>query len=78
MSLHSVVFNGQVVSVELPRFVEVEVIDTQPAIRGATASGKSAKDATVAGGAVVKVPVYLEVGERIEVDTEELRFIRRV
>lgn len=78
LSLHAIVFNGRVVNVELPRFLEAEIVETQPALRGATASGKSFKDATVAGGVVVKVPVYIEAGERIEVDTEELRFVRRL
>jgi elongation factor P len=77
MAVHTMIFNGRVVNVEVPRFVVVEIQDTSPAIRGATASGKSLKDATVVGGAVVKVPVYLETGERIEVDTEEVRFVRR-
>jgi elongation factor P len=77
MVVHAIVFNGAVVNVELPRFVEVEVVSTEPGVRGATASGKSFKDATVAGGAVLKVPLYIEAGERIEVDTEELRFVRR-
>ncbi len=77
LGLHSIVFNGRVVNVELPRFMEVEVLETEPALRGATASGKSVKDAKVAGGAVIKVPVYLEAGERIEVDIEEGRFVRR-
>jgi elongation factor P len=77
LNLHSIVFNGRIVNVELPRFIEVEVVDTEPALRGATASGKSFKDATVASGAVIKVPVYLEPGERIEVDIEERRFVRR-
>jgi elongation factor P len=77
MAVHAIVFNGRVVSIEVPRFVEVEVRETEPGIRGVTASGKSFKDATVQGGAVIKVPLYIEAGERIEVDIEELRFIRR-
>jgi elongation factor P len=77
MALHSMVFNGEVASVDLPRFVEVEIESTEPALRGATASGKSFKDARVTGGAVIKVPVYLEAGEKIEVDLEERRFVRR-
>jgi len=77
LAAHAIVFNGRVVGVEVPRFVEVEVIEADPALRGATAT-KSFKDATVAGGALIKVPLYVEAGERIEVDTEELRFVRRV
>jgi elongation factor P len=78
MTLHSIVFNGQVANIEMPRFVQVEVVSTDPALRGATASGKSFKDAQVTGGATIKVPVYLESGETIEVDLEERRFVRRV
>jgi len=77
MGVHAIVFNGQVVNVEVPRFLEVEIVETEPGLRGVTASGKSFKDATVRGGAVIKVPLYIEAGERIEVDIEELRFIRR-
>ena len=77
MAVHAIVFNGRVVTVELPRFLEVEVVETEPGLRGVTASGKSFKDAKVTGGAVIKVPLYIEAGERIEVDTEELRFVRR-
>jgi elongation factor P len=77
LALHSTVFNGQVVNVELPRFMEVEVLETEPAVRGNTASGKVLKEAKVAAGATIKVPLYLEAGERIEVDIEERRFVRR-
>jgi elongation factor P len=46
-------------------------------VRGNTASGKVLKRAVVAGGAEVQVPLYVETGERIEVDPYERRFIRR-
>jgi elongation factor P len=75
--LHAILLDGQWINVELPRFVEVEVVETGPSIRGASASGKSFKDATVAGGVTLKVPLYVQTGERIEIDTEELRFVRR-
>ena len=77
LGVHSIVFNAQVVNVELPRFLTVEVLETEPAVRGNTASGKVLKEATVAAGATVKVPLYLEAGESIEVDIEERRFVRR-
>jgi elongation factor P len=78
LALHAIVFNGRVVNVEVPRFLVVAVESTEPSVRGATASGKSFKDAVVAGGVTIKVPLYVEAGERLEVDTEELRFVRRV
>jgi elongation factor P len=70
-------FRGSVASVELPQTLEVEVMETEPAVRGNTASGKVTKRAIVAAGAEIQVPLYLEQGERIEVDPHEGRFIRR-
>ena len=57
--------------------MEVDVLETEPAVRGNTASGKVLKRAIVAGGVEIQVPLYLESGERIEVDPHERRFIRR-
>jgi elongation factor P len=74
----SIVFQGKVAAVELPKTLEVEVVDTEPAVRGNTASGKVLKRAVVADGVEIQVPLYLETGETIEVDPYEKRFIRRV
>lgn len=74
----SVVYNGAVVSVNLPQFVELEVTDVEPATRGDTATGKALKDATLSTGAVVKVPLYLNAGERVLVDTTTGEFVKRV
>ncbi|MEN6524979.1 MAG: elongation factor P, partial [Candidatus Polarisedimenticolia bacterium] len=54
-----------------------EVLETEPTVRGNTASGKVLKRAVVAGGVEIQVPLYLETGEKIEVDPLERRFIRR-
>ena len=70
-------FEGRVATVELPQTLEVEVLETEPAVRGNTASGKVMKRAKVAGGVEIQVPLYLEAGARIEVDPREGRFIRR-
>ncbi len=74
----SIVYNGEVVSVELPQFVEVEVVEVESAARGDTAAGKVLKDAKVATGATVRVPLYLDSGERILVDTTTGEFVKRV
>lgn len=76
--VRAVHFRGNVATIELPQTLEVDVLDTEPAVRGNTVSGKVTKKATVAGGAEIQVPMYLEAGERIEVDPREGRFIRRV
>ncbi len=70
-------FEGRVATVELPQTMVVEVLETEPAVRGNTAAGKVMKRAVVADGVEIQVPLYLEAGERIEVDPRERRFIRR-
>ena len=76
--VRALVFNGSIAGIELPQFMEFEVIDTEPAVRGDTASGKVLKEATIGTGARVKVPLYIERGERILVATENGEFVRRV
>lgn len=77
LSLRAVHFEGQIASVELPKTLEVEVLEADPAVRGNTASGKVLKRAVVAAGAEIQVPLFVEVGEKIEVDPHEARFLRR-
>jgi len=77
-TLRSVIFNGGVAGIELPQFMEFEIVNTEPAVRGDTASGRVMKDASLATGAVVKVPLYMERGERILVATETGEFVKRV
>jgi elongation factor P len=74
----SILFNGVVVNIELPQFVEFEVTSVEPATRGDTATGKALKDASIATGATVKVPLYLNAGEKILVDTSTGEFVKRV
>ena len=62
--------------VELPKTVEVEVAETDPPLKGATASA-SPKAATLANGVVIKVPQFVESGELIRVDPEQCRYIER-
>ncbi|MEC4687188.1 MAG: elongation factor P, partial [Nitrospirota bacterium] len=64
------------IAVELPIFIELKVRDTEPGVRGDTASG-GIKRAVVETGAVVKVPLYLEVGEVIKIDTRTREYVER-
>ena len=73
----STIYNGDVVGVELPQFVEFDVTETEPGERGNTAAGKVMKDAKIETGATVKVPLYLEQGERIIIDTTTGEFVKR-
>ena len=68
---------GQTISVKLPDFVEVAITQTDPGVRGDTASGGS-KPATVETGAVVKVPLFLQEGDIIKLDTRDGSYVERV
>jgi elongation factor P len=61
-------YNGAPLSVAPPNFVELEIVETDPGLKGDTAQGGS-KPATLSTGAVVKVPLFLSQGEIIKVDT---------
>lgn len=74
--LRSVLFNGQVISIELPQTITLRVAETDPAIKGATAQAQT-KPARLETGVVIQVPAYLESGELVQVDTREARFISR-
>ena len=67
---------GQVVSVELPYTVELEVVDTPPEVKGATATAQQ-KDALCGGGARVRVPPFIENGTKIKVDTRTGQYLGR-
>jgi elongation factor P len=75
-SLRSVVFNGQVISIDLPNTVVLQVIETGPSIKGATAQAQT-KPATLETGKVIQVPSYLESGELVQVDTRDGHFVKR-
>jgi elongation factor P len=62
--------------VQLPAAVELEVVETEPGVKGDTVSNVT-KPATLETGAVVAVPLFVNVGERIRVDTREARYISR-
>ena len=78
ITLRSVVFQGAVVGIELPQFVELKVVETGPGGRSDMASGKVTKPATLENGTQIRVPVYLDGGETVMVDTTTGEFERRV
>jgi elongation factor P len=65
-----------VFSVEPPNFVELEITETDPGFRGDTATNVT-KPATVETGAEVKVPLFIDAGERIKIDTRTGEYIER-
>ncbi|MGE5593208.1 MAG: elongation factor P [Betaproteobacteria bacterium] len=70
-------YEGSPIGVELPNFVELAVVDTDPGLRGDTATGGS-KPATLETGAVVQVPLFVNVGDVIRVDTRTGQYLERV
>ncbi len=69
--------NGKVFGIEPPMFVELEVTDTEPGFKGDTATGAT-KAATVETGAVINVPLFLNVGDKIKIDTRTEEYLGRV
>lgn len=74
--IRSIVFNGRVISIELPLSVALRVEHTEPAIKGATAQAQT-KPARLETGLTLQVPSYIEIGDSVQVDTREARFIGR-
>jgi len=69
-------YKESVFLVEPPMFVELEVVDTEPGVRGDTATGAS-KNATVETGAVIRVPLFINVGEVLRIDTRTGEYLER-
>ena len=70
-------YKGNVFSVEPPLFVELEVTDTEPGFKGDTATGAT-KPATVETGATVNVPLFVDQGDKIKIDTRTGEYLSRV
>ena len=69
--------SGGVFAIEPPLFVELEITETEPGFKGDTATGAT-KPATVETGAVVNVPLFVETGDRIKIDTRTGEYLSRV
>jgi elongation factor P len=77
LNLNAVYWNGSVAGISLPQYVEAEVEMAGAGSRSDTASGKNLKDATLTNGLTIRVPLFVESGERVIVDPRTLEFIRR-
>ena len=69
-------YNGNVFAIEPPLFVELEITETEPGFKGDTAQGAS-KPATVETGATVSVPLFVNQGDKIKIDTKTGKFLPR-
>ena len=70
-------YKGSVFAVEAPNFMELEVTETEPGVKGDTATNVT-KSATLETGAVVKVPLFISEGEKIQIDTRTGEYVGRV
>ncbi len=77
LECQGLVRDGKVISVELPHFVELRVVKTDPGVRGDTAQGGT-KPAKLESGAVVQVPLFVNEGDAIRVDRREDKYLERV
>jgi elongation factor P len=70
-------YNGEPVSLELPATVDLAVTDTEPGVRGDSASGGTTKSATLETGLQVRVPLFIKEGEIVRVNTQTGEFVSR-
>jgi elongation factor P len=68
---------GEVLSCDLPQFVELKITYTEPGVKGDTATN-TFKPATMETGAIIKVPLFIGEGEKIRIDTKTGEYVERV
>ena len=71
-----IMYDGKPISLEMPKTVELKVVDTEPSVKGATAAAQY-KPATLETGAKITVPPFISIGDVIQVDTEEEKYLGR-
>lgn len=76
MNIHVMIYNGETIGVQLPNTVELEVVETEPGIKGDTATGGS-KPAKLSTGFTVQVPLFINEGDRLIIDTRSGEYVSR-
>ncbi len=69
-------YKGEPIGIDLPIFITLSIVETEPGVRGDTVSGAT-KPATLESGAMVQVPLFLSVGDRVKIDTRTGTYIER-
>ena len=75
--IHAHKYNGNPIGLQLPMFVELEVAETEPGVRGDTASGGGTKLAKLETGLEIRVPLFIKQGEKVKIATETREFSGR-
>lgn len=70
-------FNERPIGVDIPNFVELEVAEAEPGVRGDTATGAQ-KEVTLSTGAKIRVPLFINIGDVLRIDTRENSYVERV
>jgi elongation factor P len=70
-------FNGELINISLPNFIDVKIVETEPGFKGDTAKS-SGKPAVIETGATIQVPLFVNVGDKIKVDTRTGEYMGRV
>lgn len=71
------IYNDRITDIELPNFVHLKIVQTEPGIKGDTVTGGS-KPATLESGAVIQVPLFVNIGDIVRLDTRSREYIERV
>jgi elongation factor P len=77
MTVDVTLLKDSAIGIELPAHVDLEIVESDPGVKGDTASGAT-KPATMSTGAVVQVPLFIESGEWIKIDTRTGAYLERV
>jgi elongation factor P len=77
MTVDVTLWNGQPIGINLPASVVLQIVESEPGVKGDTASGAT-KPATLSTGAVVQVPLFVNEGEWVRVDTTSGKYVERV
>ncbi len=75
---HIVFYKGEPIEIVPPTFLEMVITETAPGVRGDTASGRVLKPAVTETGAKIQVPIFVEEGEKVKVDTRTCEYVSRV
>jgi elongation factor P len=70
------IYNERIMDIELPNFVDLKIVQTEPGIKGNTVTGGS-KPATLESGGVIQVPLFVNIGDIVRVDTRSKEYIER-
>lgn len=76
MSIQVLLFQGNIIGIEMPNFVEMKVIETEPGVKGDTATGAT-KLAKLETGVTVHVPLFINEGDRLRIDTRTGQYMER-